>query len=177
MLCLTNKDTARRRERCSEIARKIRLSITYQMTKPKYDCTKSHVHTTATRLHNRTVAIYIVRYPSWLHISPSTKLRSPVNTPKTPAIFKEGSCESTIRRKMAKRQINNAVTGGSWEIWCHRTFKEFKGIVGLLPSALSVSPWSEMQNGGETFFCGGFVWLSLDNFGFLRWVCGISSVE
>ena len=54
--------------------------MTYQMAKSKHNRAEPHVHTTTACLHNRAVAIYIVRYSSWLHFFPNSMLKSAVNS-------------------------------------------------------------------------------------------------
>lgn len=87
----------------------------HQMTKSKHNCTKSYVHTATTRLHNRTVTIYIVRYPSWLHISASRMLIAAVNTKQIQPLLIR-----ILRGNNGERLVNNSVTEESWDLWCHK---------------------------------------------------------
>lgn len=54
--------------------------MTYQMAKSKYNSAEPYVHTKTACLHNGTVAIYIVRYSTWLHFYPNSKLKYAINS-------------------------------------------------------------------------------------------------
>lgn len=96
------------------------------MTKSEHNRAKPHIHTATACLHNRTVAIYIVRYPSWLHFLPNLMLKSAANSLNTSNIYQSQQLQSIWRKRYHTTMWAQERQGKLYDVIPH---KKHHGIV------------------------------------------------